>query len=86
MTHWTTKLIHPDAETHGGFKSLVTPVSRGSTVVFKSAADIRDDRRRKAGCTYGLNGTPTTRQLAVRIAELETGECTFITPGAIHGG
>lgn len=81
MTHWTTKLIHSDAQPPEGFKSLATPVFRGSTTVFPSAADVTNDWRQEAGYTYGLYGTPTTRELAARIAELEHGERTFITPG-----
>jgi cysteine-S-conjugate beta-lyase len=79
--HWTTKLIHSDAHPPGGFESLVTPVYRGSTTLFPSAAAARDDWRHEAGYTYGLYGTPTTRELAARIAELEHGEHTFLTPG-----
>ncbi|MEJ7759335.1 MAG: cystathionine beta-lyase [Gemmatimonadaceae bacterium] len=81
MTHWTTKLIHSDAEYAEGFESLVTPVFRGSTTVFPRAADVKDDWRHEAGYSYGLFGTPTTRELASRIAELEKGERTFLTPG-----
>lgn len=81
MTHWTTKLVHSDAQAPTGFESLVTPVFRGSTVVFPSATDVRNEWRHEAGYTYGLNGTPTTRELAARIAELERGEWTFMTPG-----
>lgn len=81
MTHWTTKLIHTDARPEDGFESLVTPVFRGSTTVFSRAGDARDDWRHEAGYTYGLYGTPTTRELAARIAELECGKWTFMTPG-----
>jgi cystathionine beta-lyase len=81
MTHWTTKLIHSDAQAPEGFESLVTPVYRGSTTLFPSAAAARDDWRQEAGYTYGLYGTPTTRELAARIAELEHGERTFLVPG-----
>ncbi len=81
MTHWTTKLIHTDARPEAGFESLVTPVFRGSTTVFPRAGDARDDWRHEAGYTYGLYGTPTTRELAARIAELERGKWTFMTPG-----
>ena len=81
MTHWTTKLIHTDARPEDGFESLVTPVFRGSTTVFARAGDARDDWRHEAGYTYGLYGTPTTRELAARIAELERGKWTFMTPG-----
>ena len=81
MTHWTTKLIHSDAKTTGDFESLVTPIFRGSTTLFPDAAAAKDDWRQEAGYTYGLYGTPTTRALAARIAELEQGERTFLTPG-----
>ncbi len=81
MTHWTTKLIHTGAQPPEGFESLVTPVYRGSTTLFPSAAAVRDDWHHEAGYTYGLYGTPTSRELAARIAELEKGEHTFLTPG-----
>jgi cystathionine beta-lyase len=81
MTHWTTKLIHSDAHAATGFASLTIPVYRGSTVVFPSAAAANDDWREEAGYTYGLFGTPTTRELAARIAQLERGRWTFLTPG-----
>jgi cystathionine beta-lyase len=81
MTHWTTKLIHADPKPPEGFESLVTPVYRGSTTLFPNAAAVRDDWHHEAGYTYGLYGTPTSRELAARIAELEEGEHTFLTPG-----
>jgi cystathionine beta-lyase len=81
MTHWTTKLGHPGREPEEGFRSLVPPVYRGSTTLFPSVAAMTDDWRHEAGYSYGLYGTPTTRELALRIAELEGGSHTFITPG-----
>jgi cystathionine beta-lyase len=81
MTHWTTKLIHTDARPPEGFRSVVPPVYRGSTTLFPNAAAVRDDWHHEAGYTYGLYGTPTSRELAARIAELEKGEHTFLTPG-----
>jgi cystathionine beta-lyase len=81
MTHWTTRLIHSDAQPPEGFRSLVTPVFRASTTLFPRAAVVTEDWRQEAGYTYGLYGTPTTRELAARIAELERGERTFLTPG-----
>lgn len=81
MKKWTTSLIHPDARPQGGFESLATPVFRGSTTVFPRVGDVTDDWRHEAGYTYGLYGTPTTRELGARIAELEGGAHTFVTPG-----
>jgi cysteine-S-conjugate beta-lyase len=79
---WKTKLIHTDATVPEGYESLVTPVYRGSTTVFPNAAAANDTwRQHEVGYTYGLYGTPTTLELAARIAELEKGYRTFITPG-----
>lgn len=79
---WRSKLAHPDACAPAGFRSLVTPVYRGSTTLFDSAAHVHDHwDRRETPYTYGLYGTPTTLELAARIAELEGGGLTFIAPG-----
>lgn len=79
---WVTKLIHSDAKVPEGFRSLVSPVYRGSTVLFNEAADARDDwNQHEVGYTYGLYGTPTTLELAAKVCELEKGFRTFITPG-----
>ena len=79
---WRTKLIHSDVELPEGYRSLVTPVFRGSTTVFPSAAKIRDNwRQHEVGWVYGVYGTPTALELAGRIAELEGGYRTFLAPG-----
>ena len=80
--HWKTKLIHSDAKIPQGFKSLSTPVFRGSTVLFPDAASVNDTwDQNEAGYTYGLYGTPTVLELAARVCELENGYRTLITPG-----
>jgi cystathionine beta-lyase len=80
--HWKTKLIHSDAKVPDGFRSLSTPVYRGSTVLFSDAAALTDAwDQYEVGYTYGLYGTPTTLELAERICELENGYRTIITPG-----
>jgi cystathionine beta-lyase len=79
---WKTKLVQPRVEAPGGFRSLVTPVYRGSTTLFESASSVRYDwDHARSPYTYGLYGTPTTLELAARIAELEGGGHTFLTPG-----
>jgi cystathionine beta-lyase len=79
---WKTKLIHTDASVSQGFRSLATPVYRGSTVLFDDAHHVTDFwDQQKVGYTYGLYGTPTTLELAARICELEGGEQTIITAG-----
>jgi cysteine-S-conjugate beta-lyase len=79
---WKTKLIHTDAQVPEGFRSLATPVFRGSTVLFPNAAAVNDEwNQHEAGYTYGLYGTPTALELAARICELENGTYTLLTPG-----
>ncbi|HZR31814.1 MAG TPA: cystathionine beta-lyase [Terriglobales bacterium] len=79
---WKTRLIHSDARTPEGFRSLTTPVYRGSTTVFPNAESVQDHwNQHEVGYTYGLYGTPTTLELAGRVCELEHGYRTIITPG-----
>jgi cysteine-S-conjugate beta-lyase len=79
---WQTKLIHSDSKIPQGYKSLATPVFRGSTTVFPSAAAVKDTwDQNKVGYTYGLYGTPTALELAARICELESGKHTILAPG-----
>ncbi len=79
---WTTKLIHSDVRVPEGYRSLATPVYRGSTTLFSDAGNVTDDwNQYEVGYTYGLYGTPTTLELAGRICELEGGYRTLITPG-----
>ncbi|MGZ6389226.1 MAG: cystathionine beta-lyase [Ktedonobacterales bacterium] len=79
---WRTKLIHPQVAAPEGFRSLVTPTYRGSTTLFESAANVTDDwDQTRAPYSYGLYGTPTTFELAVRLADLEGGAHCFLTPG-----
>jgi cystathionine beta-lyase len=57
-------------------------VYRGSTTLFPQASAIVDTwNPDQVPYTYGLHGTPTTLELAARIAELENAHRCFITPG-----
>ncbi len=79
---WQTKLIHPDASAPEGYRSLATPVYRGSTTLFDSAGAVTDEwDQERVGYTYGLYGTPTALELAARICELEGGRRTMLAPG-----
>jgi cystathionine beta-lyase len=79
---WKTKLIHTDARVPEGFRSLSTPVYRGSTVLFEDAHHVTDSwDQHQVGYSYGLYGTPTTLELAARICELEGGGHTIVTAG-----
>src|SRR5512147_487574 len=79
---WKTKLIHSDSHVPQGFRSLASPIYRGSTVLFDDAHHVVDFwDQHKFGYTYGLYGTPTTLELAARICELEGGDQTIVTAG-----
>ncbi|MDC1303583.1 cystathionine beta-lyase [Ascidiaceihabitans sp.] len=79
---WRTKLLNPTPQARQDYKSLATPVYRGSTVVFDEQAAVTDDwRQAENGYSYGLYGTPTTLELASRIAGIEGARETFIVPG-----
>ena len=81
---WQTKLIHSDVKTSGEYRSLATPVHRGSTTVFPTAASMNDSwDQARGGYTYGRFGTPTTLELAARISELESGSFTVLAPGGL---
>jgi cystathionine beta-lyase len=78
---WRTRLIHSETRVPVGFQALTPAIHRGSTVVFDRLADVADDWRVEGRYTYGLYGTPPTRELALRVAELEGAAHAFITPG-----
>ena len=79
---WRTKILNPTPQARQDYRSLATPVYRGSTVVFDDQAAVTDDwRQAKNGYSYGLYGTPTALELASRIAGLEGATETFIVPG-----
>ncbi len=79
---WRTRLLDATPQSRRDYRSLSTPVYRGSTVVFDQQNDVSDDwQQDKNGYSYGLYGTPTTLELASRIARLEQAQHTFIVPG-----
>ncbi|MGA9508788.1 MAG: cystathionine beta-lyase [Candidatus Sulfotelmatobacter sp.] len=79
---WKTRLIHSDVKVPEGYRSLASPVFRGSTTLFPDAASVTDSwDQLEVGYTYGLYGTPTTLELAGKICELENGYRTIIAPG-----
>lgn len=66
------------------FRSLSVPVHRASTVLFDSTAEFLDRRSRLFdGFSYGLYGTPTTRELEARIAEIEGGDRSILVPSGM---
>lgn len=78
-----TRLIHPDAHASRDFNSLAVPIYRASTVLFDGLADAHDKASLKGDYTYGLHGTPTSRELALRIAELEQADYCLLVPSGL---
>src|SRR5262245_20367204 len=50
--HWRTRLIHSAADAPPGFRSLATPVYRGSTTVFENLADAHQGWQPGGPYTY----------------------------------
>ncbi|MDP0930062.1 cystathionine beta-lyase [Paracoccus onubensis] len=67
-----------------GFRSVSVAVERASTIVFPDAAAYaaRNDNGHGA-YSYGLHGTPTSRQLEAQIAALEGGTHCMVTPSGL---
>ena len=79
---WKTKLLNPAPRARTDYRSLATPVYRGSTVVFDKQSSVSDNwQQAEKGYAYGLYGTPTALELAARIAELENAHRTLMVPG-----
>jgi cystathionine beta-lyase len=79
----TSLIAHPYTPP-AGFGSVQPAVHKASTVLFADTAALRARRwQSKAGYTYGLHGTPTTFVLEERIATLEGGVQTLLTPSGL---
>lgn len=73
--------MNSELKANESFASLVPPVWRASTVVFKSLDDFISRRNRLPdGFSYGTTGTPTQRALEGRIAELDAAAHCVVFP------
>ena len=77
-----TRLVHSEYTPPSGFASLTTPVHHVSTIVFPNMAETRT-RFGPNAYTYGLHATPLTLELTTRIAALEGGHRSVITPSGL---
>ncbi len=72
--------------THGGrdpdaqFGFVNTPVFRGSTVLFKTLADLDEPTQ---AYTYGRSGNPTTSAVETLVSELEGAAGTTLVPSGL---
>jgi cystathionine beta-lyase len=80
----STALIAHPYRPPAGFGSVQPAVHKASTVLFANTAALRARTwKEKTGYTYGLHGTPTTFILEERIATLEGGLQTLLTPSGL---
>jgi cystathionine beta-lyase len=75
-----TRLAHAGREPARQHGFVNTPIYRGSTVLFPSAAALEANDQ---DFTYGRLGTPTVKALETAIAELEGGHRTLLTPSGL---
>lgn len=83
-----TQLAQPNFNKLAGktpvFNSLADSVYRASTVVFDSVSALRNrDWQDPEQFTYGLLGTPTTRQLEQQLAKIDGLDYALLTPSGL---
>ena len=75
-----TRLAHVGRDPSHFHGFVNTPIYRGSTILFPTAAALEANDQE---FTYGRLGTPTVKALAEAIAELEGGHATLLTPSGL---
>jgi cysteine-S-conjugate beta-lyase len=79
-----TSHIHPPKRSQEPFQAITMSVERASTIVFDDLeAFERRVERLYDGFSYGLYGTPTSRQLEDHIAQLEHGTRALVVPSGM---
>ncbi len=79
-----TALIHHPYVPPQGFDAVAPGVHKASTVIFANTSALNARTwKDKTGYTYGLHGTPTTFTLEERLAALEGGLQTLLTPSGL---
>ncbi|TSE14039.1 cystathionine beta-lyase [Mesorhizobium intechi] len=79
-----TSHVHPPKRSAEPFQAMAMAVERASTVVFDDLESFeRRIERLYDGFSYGLYGTPTSRQLEDHIAKLEGGSRALVVPSGM---
>ncbi|MER8575994.1 PLP-dependent transferase [Mesorhizobium sp. M1409] len=79
-----TSHVHPPKRSEEPFQAVAMPVERASTIVFDDLESYeRRVERLYDGFSYGLYGTPTSRQLEDHIAVLEGGSRALVIPSGM---
>lgn len=79
-----TSHVHAPKRSNEPFQALVMPVERASTVIFTDLEAFEQRAERLYdGFSYGLYGTPTSRQLEDHIAALEGAARALVAPSGM---
>ena len=76
-----TRIIRPAQSASTEFQSLTVPTFRGSTVLFADLDAL--DHPRDGQYRYGVYGTPTARELELRLAAIEGAESVALAPSGL---
>ncbi|MEO8619297.1 MAG: cystathionine beta-lyase [Sphingomicrobium sp.] len=76
-----TRIIHPDSQASRDFESLTVPTYRASTVVFQDMDAAEHPRPNQY--RYGIYGTPTARELMLKLGAIEGVENVLLAPSGL---
>ena len=76
-----TRIIRPAQAASTDFESLTVPTYRGSTVLFADLDSL--DHPREGQYRYGIHGTPTARELELRLAAIEGAHSVVLAPSGL---
>jgi cystathionine beta-lyase len=76
-----TRIIRPGRSAPTDFPALAVPTYRASTVLFEDLDAL--DNPRPGQYRYGIHGTPTARELELRLAEIEGAESVVLAPSGL---
>lgn len=76
-----TRIIRPPGKASTDFEALAVPTYRASTVLFDDLDAL--DRPSSGQYRYGIHGTPTARELELRLAEIEGAETVVLAPSGL---
>ena len=85
MTRFDTKLAHLGRTSAARERSVNPPLTRASTILFESLAELREARAGTPyeALRYGIYGTSTTFELQTAMAELCAAESCLATPSGL---
>lgn len=76
-----TRIIRPPGKASTDFNTLAIPTYRASTVLFDDLDAL--DNPRPGQYRYGIHGTPTARELELRVAEIEGAKSVVLAPSGL---